>query len=1357
MLAESVGATLERLAAEFSSPPKAFSPVPIWWWSGDRLERGRLRWQMEQLAAGGVYNAIILNLAPTGPLYGADADQPAFLSDAWWGIFLDVCADAEIIGMRLWFYDQFGFSGANLQGEIVRQTPSASGQALQAVSVEGTGRLELTCPSEGEALAAACVRLDQEGRPISEPAPVRLDGRTARVEAAGRKRLRLMYAIRRGFDYFSSPACARLLDCVHGAIERQAGHYLGKVIVGSFQDELPALPTWGAEFAEAFQGLMGYDLRQKLAYLWEGDTETAQKVRTDYHQARATLAERAFFRPLFEWHEARGLLCGFDQQGPARSGQPVGGVQLYANYMDTHRWFTAPGSDHHGHAKIHSSLAHLYRRTRVWIEAFHSSGWGGTLEETFDWLLPWLRAGATLYNPHAVYYSTRGGWWEWAPPSTCWRQPYWRHYPMFARAISRLCWLLSQGTHVCDIAILYPTTTIQADLTQEGPRPKAQAANAVFEALAGEMMFLAIKPGVLDGDRRDFDIVNDDSLQRAQVTPGAVVIGEERYTVLILPACAVLPAATNDALVRFATEGGLLIAIGCLPQHLVGGGTHSLEALHALFDAGRAVFMDQPEDLPQALRLLARHVDAPVPVLHRRVAGTDVLFVPAAFPHATYTPDGESSSWIKPNYRFDPNRYQRSMRVVAHGFSGTPELWDVITGARRPLLSRPAPEGVAIEIPFDTSPAALIVWSTASDPDRYSPPGPEELLLEFGSTWSCEVVPTLDNRYGDFDKPDFSGAPPVQTWRFWHRVERPGEEGLKAGWHQEATPDTGWAEVHATFGQYGWWIGSCPASALPQPFNGQKPLSVPPESNWQPAIYSLQRGIRSDPLHVPNLGPKAHVHEEFLHFGPIEAGYGVQFRTSIWMDKSTSLYLALGAAAHKSAWINGQPLGVGPRGYLWLAPVELNAGLNTLEWRLVVEQTVELRAYWALVKEPQAFARPERMTFPGAPQKDAQLKFVLSVEVPFAPVDFTLQVASDAVTRILVNGVEAGRQGGFDPYASLARVQPYRVSSARAGQNTIMLEVLDPGCPAVVLVDGVIRGPDNQQIQVMSGTHWQVGRDNGPLQPVTLQPEQWLDPAWSHLWRRPHPLPDAAWLEDVPPGDTVVPIVPDAFWGQTRVEWFHWNLPPGAAEMHLPVAGQGRLWVDGVELDARDASITLPASDHPARRAVLRLIPGRGQTGGGVFAGPITYSLTIGHIELGDWSERGLEAYSGGLRYRNQFTLPEVPAGRVTLDLGQVRGTAEVWVNGQPAGTRIGAPYQFDVASALKAGPNTIEVLVLNTLAPYLHAVSPTHYIRPGQLVSGLMGPVCLFVSSSDSRPVSPGGQESDDDSHPPKAARDHP
>jgi hypothetical protein len=74
----------ERVLTE---PDLSYGSVPIWWWSGDRLELDRLRWQLHQLYDGGVRAAVVLNLAPAGPLHGCLADDPPFASPAWWEIF----------------------------------------------------------------------------------------------------------------------------------------------------------------------------------------------------------------------------------------------------------------------------------------------------------------------------------------------------------------------------------------------------------------------------------------------------------------------------------------------------------------------------------------------------------------------------------------------------------------------------------------------------------------------------------------------------------------------------------------------------------------------------------------------------------------------------------------------------------------------------------------------------------------------------------------------------------------------------------------------------------------------------------------------------------------------------------------------------------------------------------------------------------------------------------------------------------------------------------------------------------------------------------------------------------------------
>jgi hypothetical protein len=401
-----------ELEKRFDDPPRGFSPVPIWWWSGEPLDPERLRWQLERFAEGGIYNLVVMNLAPTGPMFGSDADDPPFFSEGWWRIFRGVCEDARRLGISLWFYDQIGFSGANLQAEIVKGRPEFAGRWLERTAREMSEPGVLESPAGGEAIAGAAIPIDGGGAPAGDPVvlPVR-DGRVD-WDGTGRHRVMLFYSVERGFDYHSRAACQALIGMVHRGYEARVGDHFGTTIVGSFQDELPSIPTWSKDFAEEFERRLGYDLVPRLAALWEEYGDEARRVRRDFHATRAAVSEEAFFKPLFDWHEERGLICGFDQQDPVRAGYPIESVDRYADYQRTHRWYGAPGSDHHGDAKIHSSLAHLYDRPRTWIEAFHSSGWGGTLEETFDWLLPWLRAGANLYDPHAVYYSTRGGWWE---------------------------------------------------------------------------------------------------------------------------------------------------------------------------------------------------------------------------------------------------------------------------------------------------------------------------------------------------------------------------------------------------------------------------------------------------------------------------------------------------------------------------------------------------------------------------------------------------------------------------------------------------------------------------------------------------------------------------------------------------------------------------------------------------------------------------------------------------------------------------------------------------------------------------------------------------------------------------------
>lgn len=1274
------------LLRTYRHPPREFSPVPTWWWSGERVEPERLRWQLEQYAAGGVYNLVVLNLAAAGPMYGSDADDPYFFSERWWQLFLGACAEAKRLGMRLWFYDQIGFSGANFQGRFVSEHPAWGAQALESLAY-----------------------------PSGQPAPVmpahnRLLGR---YEDSARGQTRLVYAVDRGFDYFNPQACARLLDHVHGEFERRAGRYLGSVIAGSFQDELPSMPQWSPGFAAAFARHTGYDLLERLPALWE-DAPGADQVRLDYHRVRGALAEEAFFIPLFRWHEKHGLLCGCDQQTPARAAEPAGSTVQYGDYARTHRWYGAPGSDHDGHAKLHSSLAHLYDRPRVWLEAFHSTGWGGTLEETFDWLLPWLRAGITLYAPHADYYSTRGGWWEWAAPSTCWRQPYWKHYPQFAATIARLCWLLSRGHHVCDLAVLYPTSTVQAGTLQQGRTEGARRADDAWRQLTGVMTWARTKPGWLDQWNRDYDALDEESLLRARVEGGRLVIGHESFGTVLLPACTHLPPGAARVLADFVAAGGQLVAVHVVPDRVPGDEVEQLARLREQFARGLAVCAADEDAARAAVQARPDRVEAPVPTLHRRHDGLHLLLVTATPNMATVVHPPSREWWARRSYDFSARRYATTMDVLLRDARSTPFLLDPFDGERKPVAWRRTENGVVVTVPFANGPAQIVAWSEEAEDGL--PAGPkfqplEKPVFTFSNDWKSELVPTLDNRHGDFTRPAAVGAPPVQTWSFRHAVEQGAWSGLPLACPVEAR------EVQAGFGRMGWRQGPCPLADLDQ-------------ARLEEVVYSPARGLFKDPVHIETLGPKGHVAEDFIHFGTTEPGQGVRFRTGLWLDSARATHLAVGSAGAKRAWVNGRPIVESSAGYWWLTPIRLQAGYNTVEWEVAPEVRVNLRAAWCLVDDPAAFARPEWLTTREAPHAHTLVRFSTTWNVRAESGLIALHLGCDAPCRLLIDGVERGRQGGFDPYKITMRVERYELESLSAGTHDVTLEVRDVGQPMQVLVDA----RSEHGAALMTGPGWWMAREKDAPRTAPLHRPQFKEPGWSHVVRRPHPLPRAAWLEGPSQPGVVVDVTPDAQAGEgpAPAEWLWWQVPPGATSMQVPAGAPFRVWLRGQELAvASGGRVDLPGAESAgAREVAVRLQAGRGRYGGGLLDGPVTYTTAAGCIRLGDWTQQGLACYAGGVRYVQDVAWSEPVRRELILDLGAVRGTVEVEINGKPAGARFVGPYRFAVGPLIQPGANRVSITVYNTLAPWLEAHSPTRCIWQNTTVSGLLGPVQLLDGS---------------------------
>ncbi|GGX02262.1 glycosyl hydrolase [Streptomyces lomondensis] len=1299
----------------FEDPPRDFGPTPLWWWSGAKVTRERLAWQLRAFAQGGVHNLVVINLAPAGPTFGARTDDPAWFGEEWWARFTDACEIAADLGTRLWFYDQIGFSGANVQGAVTRRHPEAAGLALRCRDVR---------------VSRGMVALRDAETPLAAYSPLgrRLDlGTNGAVAAADGCEVRLVTAVPTAFDYLDPHAVGLLMDAVHHEYDRRVPEYLGTVIAGSFQDELPGTNAWSHRFADEFRARRGYDLLDHLPALFGTDATAPEgKIRGDYYAVRAELTEEALFRPLADWHRERGLLLGSDQSHPARAGYPAQSTQIYTDYFRTHRWYSAAGSDHHGDAKVHSSMAHLYGHERVWIEAFHSSGWGGTLEDTYHWLLPFLRSGANLYNPHASYFGTAGGWFEWAPPSTDWRQPYWRQYPAFSRAVARICSIMSWGSYAADVAALHPTATMQALLPLDAPvqhfgdgrlgddHADADETQRHYLDLCGTNNWLAPHAGSLDRHGISFDVVDDASVQRAKAADGALRIRDLAYRAVLLPSASVLEEETARRLAELLDAGGRVVVVGRPPATAAGrAGDDSVVA--ALLAHPRLERVRDPEAGALAVADAAGHATGDVPLLVRRKGNEAVALVTAAFPEIGAHPLRPGSAPAAPG----------PLSVTVRAEVAEAEIWNPATGSRR--TARVTGDGTvsAIEVPVDGAPAALVVWREGRPASKPSPTRETAVqVIDVSAGWHGRLVPTLDNTWGDLALPPGSPVDEPQIWTM------------------EWTEGGVWERIRATYGNRVRILPPVPVDQAPEPLDparverilaGELPL-VPPDAGWEVAVHSASRGI---PDQGGLLGTKGLVNEEFVRVPVPGGGTAARLRAIVETGHRGPAELHIGAEAVKRVWWNGEPLSPDGGGYLASARVTVARDRNVLEYELSGAQDrpstisaaagTPLGSFFCLSEPGGLGPRPRFMRPPGEVRPDGRVTYRARLRVPGGEARAVLVVGAASAVTVLLDGEVVARQEKVEYYAADWGAVPmfFRHEPVLgAGEHTLEVVADSADARDAVFVDLVARS-GAEVTALVSGAGWEA--ESGGRRGRTVEDDRRRgELRHCHAVERPHPLPGTAWL-------TGRPVLGGAVWPARSTDDVHaspqrfrFTVPAGTVALDLPLALHARVRVgDGTEVPLKEQQLELseplpsPASVEVVTEptAVLR--------GGSAWRGPVRVRTVQAPLPLGDWRELGLSGWSGGVTYERVLRVP--PGPDPVLDLGRVRGSVEVSVDGEFAGEAFCAPYRFPLPGV--AGRTVrLEVTVRGTLAPYLAQATPTAWAFDSQLSSGLFGPVTLRI-----------------------------
>src|SRR3989339_890263 len=489
----------------FIDPPKGYGEVPFYWWQGDRLTRKRLLWQLDQLKNKGISSL------------------------------------------------QINYSHLD---EAIEKNPELNGSMLKNITniLAGAGTLKMP----ENLLNLTVYKMKEDGS-------LNINTRKnimSKVKAGslsydfGREKWKVIavYAERLipSYDPMHPQSGKAYIKYFFEKFEKALPGKSSKYLNFFFSDELNFRVIgnlWNKRFAKEFKKRKSYDLIPYLDALYTDIGSVTPKIRLDYNDVIVKLSEENFFKPVYQWHQDRGLIYGCDHGGRGKDPEEFG------DYFRTQRWNQGPGSDQPNlskdiiKAKVASSIAHLYNRPRVWLEGFYGSGWGTTSAAVTDAIFANFVAGYNLLSFAALKYSTQGGWWEWAPPCNHFRMPYWAQISPLMDCIQRLSYLLSQGYHNCDVAIIYPTEPVIAGLDGK------KSVNAAFEA--GERLY---DKGI------DFDFIDFESLACAGVKDKELQVAGEKYKVLVIPSMKVMRYSSLRKIEEFKNAGGLIVNIGDIPE-----------------------------------------------------------------------------------------------------------------------------------------------------------------------------------------------------------------------------------------------------------------------------------------------------------------------------------------------------------------------------------------------------------------------------------------------------------------------------------------------------------------------------------------------------------------------------------------------------------------------------------------------------------------------------------------------------------------------------------------------------------------------------------------------------------------------
>ena len=554
----------EAVYKMFKDPPTEFGLIPFWFWNDDLNEEELVRQvrSFHEAGFGGIMPHARVGLS----------HRVGYLTDEFFRLVRVVVEEAARLGMKVILYDEGSYPSGSANGAVVAENPDYATRSIrmwdrmfegphQGFWRPNTGRAMkdrhvctvLGLVLDDGSIDASTVRvLEPEGHTI-----FRIDIPEGRWKAMSVWDVASGGVIRGVFeesedghatappsgDILNPEAVACFLRLTHDRYFETLEPFFGDTIIAMFTDEPNVLGRGGSRrgqgkpytpgFEDWIADRWGEDPRPWLPALWEDYGEETEAFRHRYSEAVYARLVETFYNAQSEWCAEHGIaLTGHpaesNELSPLRLFQ-MPGQDMVWRYVEPDK-LTAIDGIHSTAAKTATSGARLSNRRRILTEVCGAYGWQLSLDEV-KWLFDWhLVRGNNLINPHAVFYSIRERRaWE-SEPDLAFHNIWWPYFKHIALYSRRLCWILSDGEHLCDVAIL-----------GDGNAVPWESAKELYQ------------------NQIDFLYLDDQAVSEAVIEDNRLAVGSQRYQVVIIEGLQELSQRASDKLDAFRKVGGTVV------------------------------------------------------------------------------------------------------------------------------------------------------------------------------------------------------------------------------------------------------------------------------------------------------------------------------------------------------------------------------------------------------------------------------------------------------------------------------------------------------------------------------------------------------------------------------------------------------------------------------------------------------------------------------------------------------------------------------------------------------------------------------------------------------------------------------